>query len=136
MPSLFSRIIAGDIPAELVFSEPLWVALLDITPTSPGHVLLVPRAERQHLDELPEAVLATLGGYLARVTTAVKAATGCPAVNVLVNDGAAAGQAIPHAHLHIIPRFPKDGLLTHPHGTPYADGELHRWGEALRKAWR
>jgi histidine triad (HIT) family protein len=135
MASLFTRIIAGELPAQMVFADPLWVGLLDISPASPGHVLLIPRAEAQHLAELPDATLAALGGYLARATSAVKRATGCPGVNVLVNDGAVAGQAVPHAHLHVIPRFAQDGLLTHPRGTPYGPGEAQRWGDALRTAW-
>jgi histidine triad (HIT) family protein len=45
MPSIFSKIIAGEIPGEFVFKDDLWVALLDINPVFPGHALLVPRAE-------------------------------------------------------------------------------------------
>lgn len=135
MPSIFTRIIAGEIPGQFVCKDPLWVALLDISPANPGHLLLVPRHEGQHLAELPAATLAALGGYLVRAIAAVKVATGCPAVNVVVNDGAAAGQAVPHAHVHIIPRFPGDGKLVHPKGGAYGDGELERWAESLRKAW-
>jgi histidine triad (HIT) family protein len=135
MPSLFTRIIAGEIPGQFVFTDPVWVALLDIAPANPGHVLLIPRAEGQFLGDLPPAVLATLGGRLARLIAAVKRATGCPAVNVIVNDGPAAGQAVPHAHIHVIPRFPGDGKLAHPHGTRYTEGEMERWAVELRKAW-
>ncbi len=136
MPSIFTRIIAGEIPGRFVFKDELWVALLDISPAAPGHVLLIPRHEGHYLADLPAAALASLGDRLARVTTAVKSATGCPAVNVLVNDGAAANQAVPHVHLHVIPRFPGDGKLVHPKGTPYAEGELERWADALKRAWR
>ena len=136
MPSIFTRIIAGEIPGRFVFKDDLWVALLDISPANPGHVLLIPRHEGQYLADLPAAALATLGDRLARLTTTVKAATGCPAVNVVVNDGPAANQAVPHAHLHVIPRFPGDGKLAHPKGTPYGEGELERWAEALKRAWR
>jgi histidine triad (HIT) family protein len=128
MPSLFTRIIAGEIPGQFVFTDTLWVALLDIAPANPGHVLLVPRAEGQHLGDLPPATLAAMGERLTRLIAAVKRATGCPAVNVIVNDGPAAGQAVPHAHIG-------DGKLTHPHGTKYAEGEMERWAAELRKAW-
>ena len=136
MPSIFTRIISGEIPGRLVFTDDLWVALLDINPANPGHVLLIPRFEGQYLSDLPATTLASLGDRLSRVITAVKIATGCPAVNVVVNDGPAANQAVPHAHLHIIPRFPGDGKLVHPRGSPYCDGELDRWAEALKGAWR
>lgn len=136
MPSIFTRIISGEIPGRLVFKDDVWVALLDIHPANPGHVLLIPRFEGQYLSDLPATTLATLGDRLARIITAVKSATGCPAVNVVVNDGPAANQAVPHAHLHIIPRFPGDGTLAHPKGSPYADGELDRWAGALQRAWQ
>ncbi len=136
MPSIFTRIINGEIPGRFVFRDELWVALLDVSPASPGHVLLIPRHEGQYVADLPAAALATLGDRLARLTTAVKSATGCPAVNVLLNDGPAANQAVPHAHWHVIPRFPGDGRLVHPKGTPYGEGELERWADALARAWR
>jgi histidine triad (HIT) family protein len=135
MPSLFSRIIVGDIPAQFVFKDAQWVAFLDIKPTNPGHALLVPRVEAQHLAELPEDVLAGLGPYLARLTATVKRASGAPAVNVVVNDGPAAGQEVPHAHIHVIPRHDGDGRRPFSVHLQYGEGELAQWGEKLRAAW-
>ena len=136
MPSIFSKIIAGQIPGEFVFQDDLWVAMLDIRPVSPGHALLVPRAEGQHLADLPAPTLAALGDRLARLTAAIKAASGAPAVNVVVNDGPAAGQEVPHAHLHVFPRFPGDNKRLGWPATPYADGELAAWAAKLRAAWK
>ncbi|HYE05397.1 MAG TPA: HIT family protein [Planctomycetota bacterium] len=135
MPSLFTKLIAGQVPAEFVFQEPLFVAFLDISPANPGHVLLVPRAERQYLGDLPADTLAALGPSLVRLIACVKKATGAPAVNVLVNDGPEANQAVPHAHIHVIPRHAGDHRLTHPHGTAYRDGEMARMAAKLRAAW-
>ena len=136
MPSLFTHIIAGEIPAQFVFQDAQWVAFLDISPAAPGHALLVPRAEVGHLGELPAGLQADFGPYLARLIAAVKRASGAPAANVLINDGPAAGQAIPHVHAHVIPRFAGDGRVTHPKGAPYADAaEALAWGERLRAAW-
>lgn len=136
MPSVFARILAGQIPGQFVFRDELWAAVLDIRPVSPGHVLLIPLHEAQHLADLPAPTLAALGDRLARLTTAVKAASGAPAVNVVVNDGPAAGQEVPHAHLHVFPRFPDDGKRLSWPATPYADGELARWADRLRTAFR
>ncbi len=136
MPSLFSKILAGDIPGQFVFRDALWAAILDIRPVAPGHVLLIPLHEAQHLADLPAATLAALGDRLARVTTAVKAASAAPAVNVVVNDGAAAGQEVPHAHLHIFPRFPDDGKRLAWPAAPYAEGQLTVWAGRLRAVYR
>jgi histidine triad (HIT) family protein len=136
MPSLFTRIITGEIPAQFVFQEAQWVAFLDIKPTAPGHALLVPRLEVQHLGDLPAELQAGFGVHLARLIAAVKRASGAPAANVLINDGPAANQAIPHVHAHVIPRFPGDGRVVHPPGAPYADAaEAAAWGNRLRAAW-
>lgn len=134
MPSLFTRIIHGSIPAQVVFSDEHFIAVVDIAPANPGHCLLVPRHETQYLADLPGDTQAALGSALARLIRAVKAATGAPAVNVLINDGPEANQAIAHAHLHVIPRFAGDGALVHPHGTPYADGALAAMADKLRQA--
>jgi histidine triad (HIT) family protein len=66
----------------------------------------------------------------------VKAASGAEAVNVVVNDGPAAGQEVPHAHLHVIPRFPGDGKRLAWPATPYAEGALAATATKLRSAWR
>ncbi len=135
MPSLFSRILVGELPAQFVFREPLWSAFLDIQPTSPGHVLLVPAYETQHLAGLPATTLASLGAYVARMTTTVLSATGCDAVNVVVNDGPAAGQVVPHAHVHVIPRRVGDGRPPFSAHHAYAEGEMAAMAEKLRAAW-
>ncbi len=132
MPSLFTRLIAGEIPAAFVFQDALFVAFLDISPANPGHCLLVPRHEATYLADLPSDVVAAVGPALTRLIAAVKGGTGCPAVNVLVNDGPEANQAIAHAHVHVIPRWPQDGTLVHPKGTAYGDGELAAMAARLR----
>jgi histidine triad (HIT) family protein len=109
MPSIFSRIIAHEIPGAFIFRSPRWVAFLDVRPTHPGHALLVPVVEAALLADLPGATVAELGIHLPRLITAVKRVTGCPAVNVLLNDGPLAGQEVPHVHFHVIPRWPDDG---------------------------
>jgi histidine triad (HIT) family protein len=134
MPSLFSRIFAGEIPSERVFADPRFVAIMDIGPANPGHCLLIPRHEAQYLALLPADTLAALGPALVRLIGAVKGATGCPAVNVLVNDGPEANQGVPHAHLHVIPRWPGDGKLTHPTPTPYQGDAMAAMGARLRAA--
>jgi histidine triad (HIT) family protein len=135
MPTIFSRILAGEIPAHFVFQGPSWVAFLDIAPANPGHVLLVPRHEAQFLSGLPVSALAELGPTLARLITAVRHASGAPAVNVLINDGPEAGQAVPHAHVHVIPRHAGDGKHYHPGGGKYPGDEAARMADKLRKAW-
>ena len=105
MPSIFTRIILREIPCHEVYRDANVIAFLDISPLSVGHVLVVPVEEREFLHELSEESAAAIGRALPRVARAVIAATGATAYNVLQNNGAAAHQAVPHVHFHIIPKY-------------------------------
>lgn len=104
MPSIFTRIIAGEIPCHRVYEDQHVIAFLDIGPLSRGHVLVVPKEERERLHELSEDAAAALGSALRRVAAAVVRATGCADYNVLQNNGSAAHQAVMHVHFHVIPK--------------------------------
>ena len=104
MPSIFTRIIAGEIPCHRVYEDRHVIAFLDIGPLSRGHVLVVPKEERERLHELSEESAAALGSALRRVAAAVVRATGCADYNGLQNNGTAAHQAVMHVHFHVIPR--------------------------------
>ncbi|MSR28625.1 MAG: HIT family protein [Phycisphaerales bacterium] len=108
MASIFTRIIRGEIPSDRVYEDSAVVAFLDVTPLSPGHVLVVPVEEKEYLHQLSEESAAALGRALPRVARAVLAATGAAAYNILQNNGALANQAVMHVHFHIIPKF-EDG---------------------------
>ena len=105
MPSIFTRIILREIPCHEVYRDAHVIAFLDISPLSVGHVLVVPVEEREFLHELSEDSAAAIGRALPRVARAVIAATEATAYNVLQNNGAAAHQAVPHVHFHIIPKY-------------------------------
>jgi histidine triad (HIT) family protein len=105
MPSIFTRIILREIPCHEVYRDEHVIAFLDISPLSLGHVLVVPVEEREFLHELSDESAAAIGRALPRVARAVIAATEAMAYNVLQNNGAAAHQAVPHVHFHIIPKY-------------------------------
>jgi histidine triad (HIT) family protein len=109
-PSIFSRIIAGEIPCHRVYEDAQVLAFLDLMPLSPGHTLLVPREAKAKLHELSDASAAALGRVLPRLCRAVMQATGASDYNVLQNNGAAAHQAVFHVHFHIIPKVETGGL--------------------------
>lgn len=106
MPTIFTRIINGEIPCHRIYADAHVFSFLDINPLSRGHVLVVPREERAMLHELSDEAAAALGRALPRVARAVMAATGASHYNILQNNGALAHQAVPHVHFHVIPRFP------------------------------
>lgn len=105
MPSIFSRIIRREIPSHEVYADAKVFAFLDIAPLALGHVLVVPIEEQEFLHELSDESAAALGRALPRIARAMIAATGATAYNILQNNGAAAHQAVPHVHFHIIPKY-------------------------------
>ena len=109
-PTLFDKIIRGEIPSYKVYEDAHVFAFLDVNPLSPGHTLVIPKESKAHLHELSDAAAGALGHVLPRICRAILKATGASDYNVLQNNGKAAGQAVFHVHFHIIPRFKDSGL--------------------------
>ena len=110
--NVFSKIVAGEVPCFKLFETEHALAILDAFPMCPGHSLLLPKADGYAtIMDMPEAAAADLLRELPRLARAVAAATGCEGVNVVQNNGAAAGQAVFHVHFHVIPRIEGDGLV-------------------------
>jgi histidine triad (HIT) family protein len=110
MPTIFDKIIAGEIPCHKVYEDNHVLAFLDIGPLSRGHTLVIPKEARAHLHELSDDASAAIGRVLPRLCRAVMAATGARAYNVIQNNGSAAHQVVMHVHFHIIPKFDDAGL--------------------------
>ena len=120
-PCAFCAVVAGDAPADVVHSGPTTVAFLDTKPVFPGHVLLVPRTHVTTLADLPPDELPTFFTLAQRLERAVEGAMDAPGSVILINN--VISQSVPHLHLHVIPRRPKDGLRfflgpRHPYGSP------------------
>jgi histidine triad (HIT) family protein len=102
--TIFSRIIAGEIPCHRVYEDEHVLAFLDIGPLSEGHLLVIPKEAKAQIDELSDESAAAIGRVLPRLARAVMKATGATAYNILQNNGAAAHQAVMHVHFHVIPK--------------------------------
>lgn len=109
--NIFAKILRGEIPSHRVYEDDQCLAILDILPVNPGHVLVIPKAPAVIVPDLDPAVAAHVFAVGARISKAVRAVVPrCEGVNFWISDGAAAGQEVPHVHLHIIPRFIGDGF--------------------------
>lgn len=109
-PTIFDKILDGQIPCHKVYEDEHVLAFLDIAPLAPGHTLVIPKERKAFLHELSDEQAAALGRVLPRLCRAVMNATGATAYNILQNNGAAAHQAVFHVHFHIIPRDGERGL--------------------------
>ena len=120
--TIFTKILAGEIPCHRVYEDDKVLAFLDINPLSRGHVLVIPKEPAETLDQLSDDSAAAIGRVLPRLSRAVLAASGARHFNVLQNNGAPAHQAVFHVHFHIIPKFDDAGLEIEWNAGKLADG--------------
>ena len=98
MPTIFTRIIAGEIPGTFVHRDDQCVVFMSINPLAPGHALVVPIVECDHWVDLSESLVAHLFAVAHRVGRAQQQAFACDKVALII-----AGYEVPHTHLHVIP---------------------------------
>jgi histidine triad (HIT) family protein len=123
---LFCKIVHGSIPSVKVLETDHALAFLDINPVNKGHVLLVPKAHHADLASLPEDLAAETARLVPKLARAIQAATGADGLNLIVNNGEAAGQTVFHGHWHLIPRFVDDPVnWPWPH-EEYSGDELNQ----------
>ena len=130
--TIFSKIIAGEIPCHRVYEDEHVLAFLDIGPLSDGHLLVIPKEAKAHLHELSDESAAAIGRCLPRICRATLAETGATAFNVLQNNGSEAHQAVYHVHFHVIPKTAREGLGIKWRGGSLEAGEGERLAAEIR----
>ncbi len=111
MTDIFDKIISGEIPSYKVYEDDDVLAFLDLSQATPGHTLVVPKKHVQDIYSYDDDLSAKVLSKLPVIARAVKASNPkIIGINILSNNGAAAGQSVPHSHWHIIPRYQDDGL--------------------------
>lgn len=98
MPTLFSRIVAGEIPCHKVCEDEHHLAFLDIMPLVHGHVLVIPKREVDYIFDMDPSELAALWQFAQRVAVGLKLAVPCKRIGTAV-----IGLEVPHAHIHLVP---------------------------------
>ena len=110
MASIFSRIVAGEIPSYKVAEDDKFFAFLDINPLAKGHTLVIPKREVDYFFDLTDEEIGAMQIFAKKVATAIKEAFPCVKVGEAV-----LGLEVPHAHIHLVPmQSEKDMLFTNP----------------------
>ena len=108
---IFCKIANGEIPSNTVYEDEQYRAILDLSPAAKGHTLLLPK---EHFDDLfgaDEATLSTALKAVQKIGAGMQKALKCDGINIVQNNGAAAGQTVRHLHIHLVPRFEGDGHM-------------------------
>lgn len=119
----FCRIVAGGQPAHVVHADDRCLAFLDARPLFPGHTLVVPREHHETLADLPVALVGAVFGAAQRLARAMEDGLGAAGSFVACNNRVS--QSVPHLHVHVVPRRPKDGLRGFFWPRQRYDGEEH-----------
>ena len=105
MKDVFCRIIDGEIPSSKVYEDDDVIAILDISQTTRGHTLVIPKAHYDSFLSCPKELMMKVYAVAQRIGQAEISLLGAKGVNVLTNVGETAGQSVPHFHVHVIPRY-------------------------------
>ena len=130
---IFCKIITGELPSVKIYEDEELYAFLDINPVNIGHTLVVPKKHFENLYETPDEILCEMTKLTKKLSINIKNALKADGINIEMNNDKPAGQLVPHAHLHIIPRFEGDGF-THWHGKrPYNENEALEIAKKIRE---
>ena len=131
-PSIFTRIINREIPADIVFEDETVIAFFTIEPINPGHTLVVPKAPFVNLLDGDEAVLGHMTAIAKKISNALIAGGFATGITLIMNNGVDGGQEVFHAHMHVVPRFADDNAFTKPHHVILAPADTIRISTTLR----
>lgn len=120
---IFCKLAAGEFQSATVYEDDLFRAILDISPASKGHTLLLPKKHATSLFELEEPFILKALEVSKKVSNALKKTLNCDGINLLQNNGTAAGQSVFHFHIHLIPRYENDGVMIPWNCLSYEEGE-------------
>ena len=127
MASIFSRIVAGEIPSHKIAEDDEFFAFLDINPVAVGHALVIPKKEVDYIFDIDDTMLGRMMAFAKRVARAQETAIECKRVGIAVM-----GLEVPHAHIHLIPmQNEKDMLFSNPK-LKLTDEEFKAVAEAIR----
>ena len=106
---IFCKIANGEIPASTVYEDDMFRVILDMSPATKGHALILPKKHMADIFEMDSETAEKVFVLTAKVAKGMKAALNCDGLNIVQNNGEVAGQTVFHFHMHIIPRYEGDG---------------------------
>ena len=106
---IFCKIANGEIPSATLYEDEDFRVILDLGPATKGHALILPKNHFANLFEIPEDIEAKAFVLAQKMATKMKKVFDCDGFNIVQNNGTTAGQTVFHFHIHLIPRYDKDG---------------------------
>jgi len=129
--TVFSRIIDGEIPSVKLHEDDKCIVILDINPVEKGHALVIAKQPYKTFSDCPADILSHMMEIAKKVDAQQRKVLKCDGTNILINNGKASGQEVPHLHIHVIPRYFDDGQSFAFKKQTYKDGEIAEMGGKL-----
>ena len=129
---IFCKIIKGDIPSSTIYEDDNVKVIMDIAPSAKGHAILLVKQHVANVFEMDAELAGKVFSVVPKIATAIKEELGCDGMNILQNNGVAAGQTVFHLHIHFIPRWEDDFVNIKWTPLSYADGEAAALAEAIK----
>ncbi|MDL2323374.1 HIT family protein [Bacteroidales bacterium OttesenSCG-928-A17] len=130
MMTIFSKIIAGEIPSYKIAEDDRYYAFLDINPLAKGHTLVVPKQEVDYIFDLDDTILADMMLFAKRVSRAIEKAIPCKRVGIAV-----IGMEVPHAHIHLVPINKESDMYFGKEKLTLSKEEFEEIATAIRSAF-
>lgn len=130
---IFCKISNGEIPSSTVYENSDFKVILDVAPAARGHCLILPKEHFKNIFDMDADTAAKMFSLATEVARALRQELKCDGLNIVQNNGAAAGQTVDHAHLHLIPRFEGDDVAIGWNPKESDGKELMELAKALRK---
>lgn len=106
---IFCKIANGEIPSRTLYEDKLFRVILDLAPATRGHALILPKEHADNLYDLPGETASAVMLLAKKLAFVMRERLSCDGLNLVQNNGEAAGQTVSHFHLHMIPRYINDG---------------------------
>ncbi len=106
---IFCKLANGDIPTNVIYEDDMFTVILDASPATRGHALILPKNHAANIYELPDETASKVFVLAKKLATHMTEVLGCDGFNVVQNNGEVAGQTVFHFHMHLIPRYTGDG---------------------------
>ncbi len=133
MATVFELIRDNKIPSVKTYEDDLCFVILDLSPVNKGHSLVISKEPEPTFDAVDSDTLHHMIDVAKKVDAKMRSALHADGTNIVINNGPASGQEVPHLHIHVIPRFDGDGkTFVFPSKEKYSDGEMEKYGELLK----
>ena len=133
MATVFEMIRDGEIPSVKIYEDDLCFVILDLAPVNKGHALVISKVPAPTFTDVQDATLHHMINIAKKVDTKMREKLGADGTNIMINNGPASGQEVPHLHIHVIPRYFDDHkTFVFPSKEKYDEGEMQKYGDLLK----